>query len=136
MTDSSVQSRSSSVERQTMDVDIVCVGFGPAMGGFLTTLSRNLVREDGTPIVESRTLPGMPPQVICYERADDIAFGVSGVVTPGRAPTSTEKCRAGRLTTIALEVPVIDGAARSVAVIVWLPPVLRFAVKLPRPLLT
>ena len=29
-------------ERQTMDVDIVCVGFGPATGGFLTTLSRQL----------------------------------------------------------------------------------------------
>jgi len=67
-----------------MDVDIVCVGFGPAMGGFLTTLSRNLVREDGAPLVESRTMPGMPPQVICYERADDIAFGVSGVVTRAR----------------------------------------------------
>ena len=29
-----------SEERQSMDVDIVCVGFGPAMGGFLTTLAR------------------------------------------------------------------------------------------------
>ena len=44
-----------------MEVDIVCVGFGPAMGGFLTTLSRNLVREDGTPVLESRAVPGMPP---------------------------------------------------------------------------
>ena len=26
--------------RQSMDVDIVCVGFGPATAGFLTTLSR------------------------------------------------------------------------------------------------
>ena len=25
-----------------MEVDIACVGFGPAMGGFLTTLSRKL----------------------------------------------------------------------------------------------
>ncbi len=73
------------VDRQTMDVDIVCVGFGPAMGGFLTTLARGLVRPDGTPVVESRAMPGMPPQVICYERADDIAFGVSGVVTGARA---------------------------------------------------
>ena len=32
-----------------MDVDIVCVGFGPGMGGFLTTLSRKLLKEDGTP---------------------------------------------------------------------------------------
>ena len=37
------------IERQTMEVDIVCVGFGPAMGGFLTTLSRELVNPDGTP---------------------------------------------------------------------------------------
>jgi len=68
-----------------MNVDIVCVGFGPAMGGFLTTLSKNLVKEDGTPVVESAAAPGMPPQVICYERADDMGFGVSGVVTPARS---------------------------------------------------
>lgn len=68
-----------------MAVDIVCVGFGPAMGGFLTTLSRQLVKEDGTPAVESTAAPGLPPQVICYERADDIGFGVSGVVTPARS---------------------------------------------------
>ena len=72
------------IERESMQVDIVCVGFGPATGGFLTTLSRNLVREDGSPVVESRAMPGLPPQVICYERADDIAFGVSGVVTRAR----------------------------------------------------
>ncbi len=72
------------VDRQSMDVDIVCVGFGPAMGGFLTTLARGLMRQDGTPVVESKAMPGMPPQVICYERADDISFGVSGVVTRGR----------------------------------------------------
>jgi electron-transferring-flavoprotein dehydrogenase len=77
------------IERQIMEVDVVCVGFGPAMGGFLTTLSRSLVREDGTPLVESRGLPGMPPQVICYERADDIAFGVSGVVTRARGIRAT-----------------------------------------------
>lgn len=68
-----------------MSVDIACVGFGPAMGGFLTTLSRNLVKADGTPALESTAVPGMPPQVICYERADDIGFGVSGVVTPARS---------------------------------------------------
>ena len=77
------------IERQIMEVDVVCVGFGPAMGGFLTTLSRNLAREDGTPLVESRGMPGMPPQVICYERADDIAFGVSGVVTRARGIRAT-----------------------------------------------
>ena len=68
-----------------MNVDIVCVGFGPAMGGFLTTLSKSLVKEDGSPAVESTAAPGLPPQVICYERADDVGFGVSGVVTPGRS---------------------------------------------------
>jgi electron-transferring-flavoprotein dehydrogenase len=72
------------VERQTMEVDIVCAGFGPAMGGFLTTLSRRLLNDDGTPRFESRAMPGMPPQVVCYERADDIGFGVSGVVTKAR----------------------------------------------------
>ncbi|MGE4557009.1 MAG: 4Fe-4S ferredoxin [Desulfovibrionaceae bacterium] len=71
--------------RQEMEVDIVCVGFGPAAAGFLTTLSRGLVHEDGSLAVESQTLPGAPPQVICYERADDLGFGVSGVVTKGRA---------------------------------------------------
>jgi len=89
MVEPSVQAQSAIVDRQIMDVDIVCVGFGPAMGGFLTTLSRNLVREDGAPLVESRTMPGMPPQVICYERADDIAFGVSGVVTRARGIRAT-----------------------------------------------
>ena len=68
-----------------MDVDIVCVGFGPATGGFLTTLARELVNADGTPKLESAVTPGMPVQVICYERADDIGFGVSGVVTRARA---------------------------------------------------
>jgi electron-transferring-flavoprotein dehydrogenase len=73
------------IDRQRMDADIVCVGFGPATAGFLTTLSRQLTNLDGTPAVESATAPGMPPQVLCYERADDIGFGVSGVVTRARA---------------------------------------------------
>ena len=68
-----------------MDVDIVCVGFGPATGGFLTTLTKQLTNPDGTPVVESAAMPGMPPQIMCYERADDIGFGVSGVVTRGRS---------------------------------------------------
>ncbi|MGO9003911.1 MAG: 4Fe-4S ferredoxin [Limisphaerales bacterium] len=72
-----------------MDVDIVCVGFGPATAGFLTTLSKQPVNADGTPAVESTTTPGMPPQVLCYERADDIGFGVSGVVTKARALRAT-----------------------------------------------
>ncbi|MBI4572106.1 MAG: 4Fe-4S ferredoxin [candidate division NC10 bacterium] len=82
-------SDSIALERQTMEVDIVCVGFGPAMGGFLTTLSRGLVREDGAPLHESRSAPGLPLQVICYERADDVAFGVSGVVTRARGIRAT-----------------------------------------------
>jgi electron-transferring-flavoprotein dehydrogenase len=72
-------------QRQRLDADIVCVGFGPATAGFLTTLSKQLVNADGTPAVESAVAPGLPPQVLCYERADDIGFGVSGVVTRARA---------------------------------------------------
>jgi electron-transferring-flavoprotein dehydrogenase len=72
------------IERASLDVDIACVGFGPAMGGFLTTLARKLLKDDGTPAIESTAMPGMPLQVICYERADDIGFGVSGVVTRAR----------------------------------------------------
>ncbi|WP_461209394.1 4Fe-4S ferredoxin [Desulfocurvus sp. DL9XJH121] len=72
------------VPRQSMEADIVCVGYGPATAGFLTTLTRGLVGADGMPVADSKAMPGMPPQVICYERADDIGFGVSGVVTRGR----------------------------------------------------
>jgi electron-transferring-flavoprotein dehydrogenase len=72
-------------ERQSMEVDIACVGFGPAMGGFLTTLSRNLVKQDGQPELASKTSPGLPLQILCYERGDDIGFGVSGVVTAARS---------------------------------------------------
>jgi electron-transferring-flavoprotein dehydrogenase len=57
--------------RPTVEVDIAAVGFGPAMGGFLVTLSRGLGER--------------PLQVLCYERADDIGFGVSGVATRARA---------------------------------------------------
>ncbi len=67
------------IEPKPLDADIVCVGFGPATGGFLTTLTRGLDQ------IDSRAMPGLPPQVLCYERADDISFGVSGVVTRARA---------------------------------------------------
>ncbi|HLZ53259.1 MAG TPA: 4Fe-4S ferredoxin, partial [Verrucomicrobiae bacterium] len=77
------------IERQRMDADIVCVGFGPATAGFLATLSKQLVNADGTLAVESAVMPGLPPQVLCYERADDIGFGVSGVVTKARALRAT-----------------------------------------------
>lgn len=72
-----------------MEVDIACVGFGPATAGFLKTLGSKLYNEDGTPIGESEVMPGMPPQIICYERADDVGFGVSGVVTRGKAIRET-----------------------------------------------
>ena len=76
-------------DRHTMDVDIVCVGFGPATAGFLATLSRQIVNGDGSPAVESPSTPGLPLQVVCYERADDIGFGVSGVVTRARGIRAT-----------------------------------------------
>ena len=66
-----------------MDVDIVCVGFGPATAGFLATLAPQLTN------IESPTAPGLPLQVVCYERADDIGFGVSGAVTRARGIRQT-----------------------------------------------
>ncbi|MGZ4814142.1 MAG: hypothetical protein ACXVZV_01945 [Terriglobales bacterium] len=75
--------RQTEVPRQDMAVDIACVGFGPAMGGFLTTLTRALSAEENAGL-QSAVAPGIPPQVICYERADDLGFGVSGVVTRAR----------------------------------------------------
>lgn len=68
-------------ERPTMEVDVACVGFGPATGGFLTTLSQAWTENPSDPAFESRIAPGMPLQVLCYERGDDLAAGVSGVVT-------------------------------------------------------
>ncbi|MDZ7721560.1 MAG: 4Fe-4S ferredoxin [candidate division KSB1 bacterium] len=68
-------------QRQAIDVDIACVGFGPATAGFLSTLTPHLMNKDGTPNLESAKMPGMPLQIMCYERADDIGFGVSGVVS-------------------------------------------------------
>jgi len=72
------------IERQVMEVDIACAGFGPAMGGFLTTLTRAWSENPADPAFESRVAPGMPLQVVCYERADDLGAGVSGVVTQAR----------------------------------------------------
>src|SRR5512146_1344877 len=70
--------------RQSMEVDIACVGFGPATGGFLTTLTQAWNENPADPAFESKVAPGMPLQVLCYERADDLAAGVSGVVTKAR----------------------------------------------------
>ncbi|MGB9073146.1 MAG: hypothetical protein WCC22_10810 [Terriglobales bacterium] len=83
MSDASQQT-AAAVERQQMAVDIACVGFGPAMGGFLTTLTRSLLNPDGSVRLKSPTTPGLPLQVICYERADGLGFGVSGAVTRAR----------------------------------------------------
>jgi electron-transferring-flavoprotein dehydrogenase len=69
------------IDRQTMEVDIACAGFGPAMGGFLTTLTREWTVHPEDPAFQSKVAPGMPLQVLCYERADDLAAGISGVVT-------------------------------------------------------
>jgi electron-transferring-flavoprotein dehydrogenase len=71
-------------DRQSMEVDIACVGFGPATGGFLTTLTQAWNENPADPAFESTAAPGMPLQVLCYERADDLAAGVSGVVTKAR----------------------------------------------------
>jgi len=79
------EQNAATVERQEMTVDIAAVGFGPAMGGFLTALSRQILNEDGSPRLESVVTPGLPLQVICYERADTLGSGVSGAVTKGRA---------------------------------------------------
>jgi len=78
------ESSGTSVYRETMDVDIACAGFGPAMGGFLTTLTRAWTEHPEDPTFESRVAPGTPLRVLCYERADDLAAGVSGVVTRAR----------------------------------------------------
>jgi electron-transferring-flavoprotein dehydrogenase len=74
----------SELERPAVEVDIACAGFGPAMGGFLTTLTRAWNENPGDPCFESKALDGMPLQVHCYERADNISAGVSGVVTRAR----------------------------------------------------
>jgi electron-transferring-flavoprotein dehydrogenase len=75
------ESPSTEIDRPSMEVDIACAGFGPAMGGFLTTLTHAFAENPADPAFESNATPGMPLQVLCYERADDIAAGVSGVVT-------------------------------------------------------
>ena len=77
------------IDRPSMEVDIACAGFGPAMGGFLTTLTKAWNENPADPAFESRVAPGMPLQVLCYERADDISSGVSGVVSQAQAIRSS-----------------------------------------------
>jgi electron-transferring-flavoprotein dehydrogenase len=90
--------------RTRMDVDVVCAGFGPATAGFLLTLSRALLSEDGTPRIESRVAPGLPLQVVCFERADDFGAGVSGVAT--RARGILESCPDFHAAQIPLSTPI------------------------------
>jgi electron-transferring-flavoprotein dehydrogenase len=77
----STDTQPAGLNRPSIDVDIVCAGFGPATGGFLTTLTQAWSENPADPAFESKVAPGMPLQVMCYERADDLAAGVSGVVT-------------------------------------------------------
>ncbi len=97
---------SPAIERQQIAVDIAGIGFGPAMGGFLSTLSRKLLKEDGTPRFESSVSPGLPLQVICYERADGLGFGVSGAVTRARGIRASFSD--AELSQIPMAVPVRD----------------------------
>jgi electron-transferring-flavoprotein dehydrogenase len=78
------ENNSPEIERPSIEADIACVGFGPATGGFLATLNRAWMENPADPAFESTVAPGLPLQVLCYERADDIAAGVSGVVTAAR----------------------------------------------------
>jgi electron-transferring-flavoprotein dehydrogenase len=77
--------QSPEIDRASMEVDIACAGFGPATGGFLSTLTKAWTESPADPAFESKVAPGMPLQVLCYERADDISSGVSGVVTQAKS---------------------------------------------------
>jgi len=68
-----------------MDADIVCVGFGPATAGFLSTLSKQLLNADGTPAVESAVAPGLPPQVLATN-ARTTSASAFPASSPKRAP--------------------------------------------------
>jgi electron-transferring-flavoprotein dehydrogenase len=85
MSEEAITTESPEIERATMEVDIACAGFGPATGGFLSTLTKAWNENPADPAFESKVAPGMPLQVLCYERADDISSGVSGVVTHGQS---------------------------------------------------
>lgn len=83
------ESPASMTDGAPLDVDIACVGFGPAMGGFLTTITQAWTQNPADPAFESKVMPGMPLQILCYERADDLAAGVSGVVTRAKGIRAT-----------------------------------------------
>jgi hypothetical protein len=46
------------IDRQTMEVDIACAGFGPAMGGFLSTLTKAWTENPADPAFESKRRAG------------------------------------------------------------------------------
>jgi electron-transferring-flavoprotein dehydrogenase len=89
MTMETTPSEPPTIDRPSMEVDIACAGFGPAMGGFLTTLTHAWNENPADPAFESRVSPGTPLQILCYERADDVSSGVSGVVTRAQAIRAT-----------------------------------------------
>ena len=72
------------MERQSMAVDIACVGLRPGDGRLPHDALAPARRARTKPPLESAASPGLPLQVVCYERADDPGFGVSGVVTRAR----------------------------------------------------
>ncbi|MFZ1083400.1 MAG: hypothetical protein WAN35_00390 [Terracidiphilus sp.] len=80
-----IETKIPEIDRASMEVDIACAGFGPATGGFLSTLTKAWTENPADPAFESKVAPGMPLQVLCYERADDISSGVSGVVTQAKS---------------------------------------------------
>ena len=49
----SEESQPEAIRRPAMEVDIACAGFGPAMGGFLSTLPQAWTENPGDPAFES-----------------------------------------------------------------------------------
>ena len=85
----SMDAAQTQIERPRMDVDIACVGFGPATAGFLTTLSKQLVNADGTPAVESAACPA------CRRRWSAMSAPMtSASASPGSSPAPAPCSRA------------------------------------------
>lgn len=66
------------IESPELEVDIACVGFGPAQAGFLYKLSSLLDKEGSKPL-----------NIVCFERSSVVGSGVSGVVTKAEAIQGT-----------------------------------------------
>jgi len=87
------------IERPIVDVDIACVGFGPATAGFLTTLSRHLMNPDGTPaIVEAMSGKGWV--ILCGVHPEAPANWRRGMTFA--TPASVDNAYAGKLIDAAL----------------------------------